>query len=91
MRPRATVCPTCKIAPREVANGYCRPCNKLRDRGWKARKRATARKLIEPSEPESNLCSCRDPGCNGMRCDSFRYGTAKLASEMPAHQHMERR
>ncbi len=64
-----TRCPNGKPIP---GRSICIDCHRAQQRVIAreyARRKRNGRR-------DTEACCCRDPGCNGLRCESLRYGTA---------------
>jgi hypothetical protein len=76
------MCPTCATRPRAGLSAWCVDCTRERKRAHEARRRERKRAglgLVMPQRSRRNklhACNCKTPECDGLRCDSLRYGTA---------------
>lgn len=70
------------MAPKEMANGYCKACHRIRDREHKrsVREREAGRLAqVSPADIKlsrlhyaglkPDMCNCLNPACNGLQCD----------------------
>lgn len=74
MRAKTTLCRRCKAVPKETGS-YCKPCKNFLQRTRYATLR-NGPPISRANKGDPRLCGCRDPRCNGLTCDSIRYGTA---------------
>lgn len=61
-------CPRCGdrlCAPRQP---YCRECKRKYDNDWYHRTKDAPKREYVFRVQQSQLCSCRDPKCNGLTC-----------------------
>lgn len=75
-------CHTCKVAERLPNSCYCRDCSTAKNRAsaFKRALKVDVKADVPKARKDHSACNCRDPHCQGLTCDSLRYGTARSLS-----------